>query len=165
MSTIKQDMPLLAKHEGVWEGWYRHYDPEGKLIDQHRSRLLCRFPATGEFPYHQTNIYDWEDGKREVKEFRCGYRDGSKQLIFLNDLIDGWAREVPVDDKRRTIMLYWQRPDLRQIYFYEMINTSDDAQRRSRTWQWINSADGSLFRRTLIDERKVAASTEGYESY
>jgi hypothetical protein len=165
MSTIKQDMPQLARHEGVWEGWYRHLDPEGKLIDAHRSRLLCRFPVSGEYPYHQSNIYTWEDGKKEVREYPCKYVDGSKQLIFLNDLIDGWAREVPADPTGRTMMLYWQRPDMRHIYFYEMIQTSDDARRRNRVWQWMNSHDGSLFRRTLIEEQKVADSSAGYEDY
>jgi len=165
MSTIKQDMPLLARHQGVWEGWYRHVDPEGRIVDAHRSRLLCRFPATGEFPYHQTNIYTWEDGRKEVRDYPCRYVDGSKELRFLNELIDGWAREVPIDPKRRTLMLSWFRPDMPQIYFYEMIQTSDDARRRSRTWQWFNASDGSLFRRTLIDESKVADSTAGYEDY
>ena len=165
MSTIKTDMPILARHEGVWDGWYRHVDPEGKLIDAHRSRLLCRFPPTGEHPYHQTNIYTWEDGRKEVREYRCQYKDGAKELIFLNELIDGWAREVPVDPKRRTLMLSWFRPDMPQIYFYEMIQASDDGRRRSRTWHWFNAGDGSIFRRTLIDEQKVAGLTAGYEDY
>ena len=42
---IKENMPLLARNEGVWEGWYRYYDAiAGKLIDEHRSRLICRIP-------------------------------------------------------------------------------------------------------------------------
>ena len=63
-------MPILAKHEGVWEGYYRHLDTQGRTIDTHRSRLLCRFaPEAGEWDYHQTNLYYWDDGKKEVREF------------------------------------------------------------------------------------------------
>ena len=163
MSTIKQDMPGLARHEGVWEGVYRHVDPLGELVDVHKSRLICRFPETGDHPYHQTNIYEWDDGKREVREYQTAYVDGSKELIFLNDLIDGWAREVPVDNFGRTLMLWWQRPDMREIYFYEMINTSDCGRHRSRTWQWFK--DGQIFRRTLIDEHKVSDDWSAYEDY
>jgi len=25
-SDMKQQMPTLARHEGIWEGMYRHYD-------------------------------------------------------------------------------------------------------------------------------------------
>ena len=89
MSTIKTDMPRLARHEGVWDGHYRHFDAEGKLVDVHASRLLCRFPKDGPYPYHQTNLYTWDDGKKEVREYQCPYEDGSKVLIFLNELIDG----------------------------------------------------------------------------
>jgi hypothetical protein len=163
MSTIKQDMPLLASHEGVWDGTYRHVDPEGKLVDVHRSRLLCRFPGQGEHAYHQTNIYTWDDGRKEVREYRCRYVDGSRELIFLNELIDGWAKEVPLDPKKRTLMLSWFRPDLPEIYFYEMIQTSDSGRYRTRVWQWLR--DGRTFRRTLIDEEKVSDTTAGYEGY
>jgi hypothetical protein len=163
MSTIKQDMPLIAANEGVWDGMYRHVGSDGRLVDEHRSRLICRFPPDGEFPYHQTNIYMWEDGRREVREYRCRYVDGSKELIFLNELIDGWAREVPVDPLRRTIMLSWKRPDEPDLLFYEMINMSDDGCRRSRVWQWFR--DGRLIRRTLIDEERISTDWRSFENY
>ncbi|MGD1955568.1 MAG: hypothetical protein ACFBZ9_10110 [Sphingomonadales bacterium] len=54
MSNIKTDMPILSSNEGVWTGWYRHYDPDGKLFDEHRSKLICRFPDDGPVHYHQT---------------------------------------------------------------------------------------------------------------
>ena len=47
---IRLALPLLARHEGVWDGWYRHYDPQGDKVDEHRSRLVCRFPASGPHP-------------------------------------------------------------------------------------------------------------------
>jgi predicted RNA-binding protein with PUA-like domain len=51
-------------------------------------------------------------------------------------------------------MLYWVRKNEPDTYLYEMIQTSDDGQKRSRVWQWIR--DGETRLRTLIDERKVS---------
>ena len=42
--SLKEKMPIISSNEGVWEGWYRYYDIDGNKIDEHRSRLLCRFP-------------------------------------------------------------------------------------------------------------------------
>ena len=52
---IKEDMPLLARHEGVWDGTYTYFNAKNEKIDEHASRLLCRFPDEGPVPYHQTN--------------------------------------------------------------------------------------------------------------
>lgn len=150
MGTIKEDMPLLASNEGVWVGWYRHYDADGKLFDEHRSKLICRFPDEGPVPYHQTNIYQWEDGKVEVRDFPAGYAD--KHLLFDNDLIDGWAAEVPLDTHGRTTMLNWVRKGEEDLYLYEMIQNSDCGNYRARVWQWFK--DGRLNARTLIDEER-----------
>ena len=94
MTAIQNEMPILAKHEGVWEGYYRHLDTEGRLIDGHRSRLLCRFGAeAGRWDYHQTNLYFWDDGKKEVREYPVTYVPGSKTMVFTGE-IDGWAKET-----------------------------------------------------------------------
>ena len=149
---IKDDMPLFARHEGVWEGTYRHYDASGKLVDEHRSRLLCRFPDSGPWPYHQTNIYEWADGRTQVIDFPAEYRD--HRLWWDNELIKGWAAELPLDDKGRSLVLYWQRASDPDLYLYEMIQMSDDGQKRCRTWHWIRN--GELETRTAIDERLVS---------
>jgi hypothetical protein len=163
LSAIKREMPLLAHNEGVWDGTYRHVDPEGQTVDLHASRLICRFPSAGPYAYHQTNIYTWDTGAREVREYPCRYVEGSKELIFLNELIDGWAKEVAEDPGGRTLMLSWFRPDMREVVFYEMINLSADGQHRTRVWQWLK--DGRLFRRTLIEERRVSHTTAEFENY
>jgi hypothetical protein len=157
MRQIKAAMPLLAKHEGVWEGWYRTYDANGKMTDEHRSRLICRFPDSGPYDYHQTNIYTWSDGRVESRDFPANYRDG--RIFWDNELITGWAAEVGLDDFRRTIMLHWVRKGEPNTYLYEMINTSDCGKKRSRVWQWINAGDIKM--RTLIDEVKVSDSWDG----
>lgn len=158
MTELREAMPLLASQEGIWEGWYRYYDAEGNKIDEHRSRLICRFPSNGPVPYHQSNHYFWADGRKEVREFPAGYRDG--RLIFDNDLITGWAAEDPLDEHHRTIMLHWVRKGEPDTYLYEMIQISDCGRYRTRVWQWINA--GRTRMRTLIDEEKVSDSWEGY---
>jgi len=157
MTDLKKAMPLLASQEGVWEGWYRYYDAAGNKIDEHRSRLVCRFPDSGPVPYHQTNHYTWADGRREVRDFPATFSDG--RLRFDNDLITGWAAEEPLDEHGRTVMLYWVRKGEPDTYLYEMIQVSDCRKYRTRVWQWING--GQIRMRTLIDERKVSDSWQG----
>jgi hypothetical protein len=145
---IKQAMPLLARNEGVWEGWYRYYDTAtGKLTDQHRSRLICRL-GDDVADYHQTNYYYWEDGRLEVREFPAWYENG--RIHWDNDLIKGWAAAMQPDDYNRSTCLNWTRTNEPGLYLYEMIQLSDDGKNRARTWQWFK--DGKCFQRTLIDE-------------
>lgn len=149
MVDLRKEMPLLARNEGVWEGWYRYYDARsGKLTDEHRSRLLCRFPTDGPVPYHQTNYYFWDDGKREVRDFPAEYRDG--RIWWDNELIKGWAAHMSPDDYNRSTCLNWVRQGEPDLYLYEMIQLSDDGKHRCRTWHWIKA--GVCFQRTLIDE-------------
>lgn len=147
----RAELPHFARHEGVWDGIYRYYDAGGQPIDEHRSRLVCRFPRGGPYPYHQTNHYRWADGRIEVRDFPALIRDG--RLIWQGDLIRGWAAEVPLDEFGRTSMLYWVRRSEPGIYVYEMIHLSDCGRYRSRVWQWFR--DGRLVKRTLIDEQKL----------
>ena len=149
---IREDMPLLARHEGVWDGVYTYYNAAGEKIDEHKSRLFCRFPDGGEFPYHQTNHYTWDDGRKDVRDFPATYHD--KRVWWDNDLIKGWAAEVSLDEYNRTVMLYWQRQGDPSLYLYEMIQMSDDGQSRCRTRHWIRN--GELETRTAIQEKLVS---------
>ena len=45
---IREEMPLLARHEGVWDGTYIYYNAAGEQIDAHSSRLFCRLTGEGE---------------------------------------------------------------------------------------------------------------------
>ena len=157
MTNIRQAMPLLARNEGIWEGRYRYYDADGNLVDEHRSRLVCRFPESGPYPYHQTNHYTWADGRKEVRDFPATFRDG--RIWFDNELISGWAAEVPLDEHHRTAMLHWVRRGEPDTYLYEMIQISDCGRYRTRVWQWIRS--GRTRMRTLIDEQKTSDSWAG----
>jgi len=156
---IREDMPLLARHEGVWDGEYLYYDASGALIDRHKSRLLCRFLDEGPHPYHQTNHYMWEDGRTEVREFPANYRD--KRVWWDNELIKGWAAEEPLDERRRTVVLHWERQGDPGLYLYEMIQLSDDGRNRCRTWHWIRN--GLLETRTAIQETLVTRDWRSVE--
>lgn len=156
---IREEMPLLARHEGVWDGVYTYYDAAGVKIDEHRSRLFCRFLDGGQYPYHQTNYYTWEDGRTDVRDFPATYAD--KRVWWDNDLIKGWAAEVPLDQYQRTVMLYWQRQGDPNLYLYEMIQIADDGQSRCRTWHWIRN--GQLETRTAIQEKLVSRDWRAIE--
>jgi hypothetical protein len=155
-ATLKQRMPLLARNEGVWEGWYRYYDAAGGKTDEHKSRLLCRFPGPDE--YRQTNHYYWADGRKEVREFPS--RLAGDRIVFHTE-IDGWAAEVPLDENRRTLMLHWKRRNEPGLYLYEMIQLSDCGNFRARVWQWFRG--DRLAQRTLVDERRVSDDWSAYE--
>jgi hypothetical protein len=146
---IRAGMPLLARHEGEWEGEYTHVDSSGTVVDHHRSHLTCSFPPTGD--YVQINRYTWPDGRTEVHEFPGRY-DGYGRMIFDTERIRGitWALD------ENTIYLTWvyksTDPAVDQRLF-ELIVLSDDGRHRSRVWQWLEH--GVCVRRTLINEIKV----------
>ena len=148
---IREDMPLLLRHEGVWDGTYTYFNAQDEMVDQHKSRLFCRMLDDGPHPYHQTNHYTWADGRTEIRDFPATYRDG--RIWWDNELIVGWASAVPLDELGRTMMLYWQRTGDPSLYLYEMIQISDDGQNRCRTWHWIRN--GMLETRTAIQETIV----------
>lgn len=162
-STLKEDMPILYRHAGTWEGTYRYYTADGKLVGEHASRLLCRFPTEGDYAYHQTNIYTYPDGRQEIKEFPCVYENFSKVLIFKIGTIEGWVKEDYDLPGNTSTKLYWERYGNRNIKFYEMIQTDPEFKFRTRTWQWL--LDGKNILRTLINEERVSDTWEEYENY
>ena len=156
---IREDMPLLARHEGVWDGTYTYFNARDEEIDRHSSRLFCRIPDEGDYPYHQTNYYTWPDGRTDIRDFPATYRDG--RIWWDNELIIGWASAVPLDEHGRTMMLYWQRTGDPSLYLYEMIQIADDGQSRCRTWHWIRN--GMLETRTAIQETFVTKDWRSLE--
>ena len=84
---------------------------------------------------HQTNHYNWADGKTEVRDFPTTYLFG--RIIFDNELIYGWCSEIPEDDHHRTLMLYWQRKGEEGLELYEMIQLSDCGTLRNRVWHSV----------------------------
>jgi hypothetical protein len=147
MDTIRTGMPLLARHEGDWEGEYIHVDTDNVEIDRHFSHLQCRFPDTGPYAYHQINTYTWADGRTEELHFPATYKDG--QIFWDTDRIVGRAWEIDA----RTVVLTWVRRDTPGTYLYEMIQLSENGDHRGRTWHWFEN--DTLVKRTCITERRV----------
>lgn len=143
---IREEMPLLARHEGEWFGKYTYVDRDGKLLDRHASHLTCSFPEEGEHAYLQINRYAWDDGRREEFRFPATYKDRS--IWFDTERITGHAWEV--DDQ--TIILTWSYKSDPEAYLYEMIQLSPCGRYRARTWHWFE--ENRIVRRTLIDEEK-----------
>lgn len=144
---IREDMPVLARHEGEWKGVYIHVDADGAIIDKHRSHLTCLFPENESPPYFQTNVYEWDDGRREELVFPAEYRD--RRIMWDTERINGCAWEID----ENTVVLTWTRKDLPGASLYEMIQISEDGNHRARTWHWFQ--DGELFKRTLIKEERI----------
>ncbi|MEU6796472.1 hypothetical protein ABZ907_32675 [Nonomuraea wenchangensis] len=144
---LREEMPLLARHEGEWEGEYLHLGRDGALLDRHRVHMTCRI--VGDAAYHQTNRYTWDDGRVEVHEFPAVHLGGGRCRIDT-DRLEGEFREV--DDS--TIYLTWRYKG-RPLRLFELIVLSEDGRSRSRVWQWLE--DGVCVRRTLIDERRTGA--------
>jgi hypothetical protein len=147
MGSIRDGMPVLARHEGRWEGEYIHVDAQNNEIDRHRAELTCAFPVDGPFGYHQVNIYTWPDGRREEHQFPAVYKD--KQIFWDTERILGRAWEID----ERTVVLTWTRKGEPGTYLYEMIQISDDNAYRGRTWHWFEN--DHLVKRTCIKERRV----------
>jgi hypothetical protein len=147
MANIREEMPVLARHEGDWIGTYLQVDLEGNILDRHQSHLTCQFPSDGDYSYYQINRYTWPDGRQEEHSFPGIYRDHF--LWFDTERIAGKAWEV--DDS--TILLYFSYKGLLGSYLYEMIQISPCNQYRARIWQWFT--DHKLDRRTLIQEERV----------
>ncbi|MCF6475724.1 DUF3598 domain-containing protein [Nonomuraea sp. MG754425] len=141
---LRERMPLLARHEGEWEGDYLHLGRDGHLLDRHRVRMTCAISGD---TYHQTNRYTWDDGRSEVHEFPGVYL-GDGRCGFDTERIEGVFWEL--DDS--TIYLTWRFKG-QDVRMFEIIVLSEDGRSRSRVWQWLQ--DGVCVRRTLIDERRA----------
>lgn len=149
---IREGMPLLAKHDGEWEGVYTHVDADGKITDQHKSHLSCRFPEDGSNDYFQVNTYTWDDGRTEQYSFP-GIYDGHGRMRFDTERLDGvtWGLD------ENAVYLTWRYRSAdatRNQQLFEMIVLDDSGNNRSRTWQWVEN--GVCVRRTLIQEVRVS---------
>jgi Domain of unknown function (DUF3598) len=144
MSEMK--FPVFARHAGVWEGTYTLLDAKtGEVLDKHKSRLTCKTNGIDE--YSQQNVYTWDNGKVETKEFPGVLADGA--LRFDNPRLKGEAFEADAN----TIILTWFYKDSPQDSYAEIITLETDTH-RCRTWQHFEN--GVFAKLTVIDEQKVA---------
>ena len=150
MSIIKQNMPLLARHEGTWAGTYRFITPQLELLDEYTFRINVMFPDDGKggITYRQESFYTWPDGREQALIFEAQYTgDG---LVTWKGPIAGRMWEL--DD--RTIYLTFSFEEQPGVDVCEMIQLAPNNHDRARTWHWFK--DGKLFQLTLVDENRVS---------
>ena len=147
MTDFRTAMPAMVRHEGVWEGEYRHVDRDGSLHDFHLMTTRCEFPDDGPWAYVQHNTLRWPDGRVLERSFPGAFRDGL--LHWDTDRFSGVGWET----RDGIVMLRLDRKYEPGVRFTEMIELGDDGRTRARTWQWFR--DGAPFRRTLCDEWRV----------
>jgi hypothetical protein len=153
---LARAMPSLAAHAGVWAGVYRHLDAEGRLIDQHRARIRCEFPAAGPYAYIQHNLFQWDDGREYHATLPGILRDG--RLWWDVETFSGVSWEAGDG----VILLNLTRKDDPGAHFIEMITLFPSGQHRARTWHWFK--DGRLFKRTLCDETRMSPQDQSLRS-
>lgn len=146
--TLARIMPTMLRHEGLWRGVYRHIDPEGGLLDEHRTEVRCEFPDAGPYAYVQHNHFQWADG-RALQVTLPGVLRGDR-LWWDAPTFSGSAWE----SHDGLILLNLTRKDEPGAMFFEMITLSEDGLRRARTWHWFKNS--ALFKRTLCNEEKAA---------
>ena len=145
--AMQNTLPAMLLHEGVWEGTYRVVDLDGRVIDEHRSRVQCVFPDDGPYAYVQRNLFTWPDGR--VFEAKFGGELRGDRLYWDTDRFKGYGWST-LDD---VIMLTLDRKDRPGESFTEIIVLAPNGNERARTWHWFKN--GALYQRTLCDERRV----------
>jgi len=146
-NPLKEIMPQILLHEGVWEGTYRHIDINGNIIDSYKSKIECIFPKEGDVVYHQKNLYTWEDGRKLETEFP-GYLVDNKIFWDTPTFTGyGWMSGENI------FLLELDRKDEIGARFHEAIVMGENNDIRARTWHWFKN--GKCFKRTLCDEIKI----------
>ncbi len=157
---VRERLPVVARNEGVWDGMFRRVDANSRITAEFSSRIIKRLLPDDFWPeiYHQTNIYDLPDGKRQVIDTKGEYRDG--KIHFASERVTGWQLDDPADPFNRTVFLYMVYNSAPDQYVYEMVNISDDGQFRTRMTQFLKA--GRTVSRTLIDEELVSRDWSKY---
>jgi hypothetical protein len=150
VSIIQKEMPLLARHQGVWEGTYRFVTPQLELLDQYDFRIRVSFPddEQGGITYRQESHYTWADGREQQLDFEALYTGNGR--VEFSGRLSGFMYEL--DD--RNIYLNFCFPDQPGVDVCEMIQLAPNNNDRARTWHWFR--DNKLFQLTLVDEHRVA---------
>ena len=143
-NPLKQLMPMILEHEGVWEGEYQHIDKLGNIIDQHKSRVECVFPSDGPVVYLQKNQFTWQDGRVHTAEFGGVMHDS--KIYWDTETFKGYGWAV----SDRVFLLELERKDTPGASFTECIIMGSSKKKRARTWHWFK--DGECYQRTLCNE-------------
>lgn len=148
--ALREALPVMARHEGVWRGTFRRYDADGVLMESFPTEITTRLRDDADgMVFHQTNRYFKDDDQIETIE-SFGFFDGER-VRFDNPAVAGWAIDDPTDEADRSVLLHLAFKTGSGVYAYETVQISDDGQHRHRATQYYGP-DGRLIRRTLIDE-------------
>lgn len=151
MNPLADHMPGFFAHQGVWVGHCRTIELEGRVLDQHRSRVEVNFPNEGPH-YLQINHFTWDDGRTLVVTHPGYFSDG--MMRWNTEHIEGAAWQAG----ERCVVLRWRRPDSPGSELTELIALGNGATHRARTWHWFH--DGMCYQRTLIDETRATTSVK-----
>ena len=94
MTTLRENMPLVASNEGVWEGTYTFISPVGWISDRYDFRIVLSIFDDPARSYRQESYYTWPDGRTEDRVFEAGYDAVSNQMIWDDGRIAGRLWEL-----------------------------------------------------------------------
>lgn len=168
-AAMRRTLPVLCSNMGVWEGFYRRYAPDGKLMSTHRSRLIMRLrdDAPLDQIYHQTNIYRFANGATQTID-SYGWFDGEKLHFGSSRDVHGWTCDDLSDPTHRSCFLWMKlNADTPQLKAgseaFEMVNMGEGGEVRMRMTQYLY--EGRIAMRTLIDEVRVTSDWQSRDDW
>ncbi|MEM7706422.1 MAG: CpcT/CpeT family chromophore lyase [Pseudomonadota bacterium] len=156
---LMRRMPAGGGMEGTWEGTFTRVDPEGKVLETFPTKIVATFLPDGhEYDFHQLNIYRSGESNEQVIESYGKWN--VDRLHFFNDRLEGWSKDLDLDDSGLTYAFTMNFKDGSGISVSEIISRNpNDLDERLRATQYMK--DGKLLRRTLIEERRTEQPSGG----
>jgi hypothetical protein len=152
VNPIRRHLPAFARHEGFWEGTYRHLAADGSLLDRYAVRIWCELPEEDSVHFRLHMRYRWSDGRVQAGVHEARYDAATGRARWCSEGIEGEIWDVAPD----TVFLSFSLDRRPGVRVYETIQMAADGNRRSRAWQWIREADGEVVQWTLVQERRVS---------
>jgi hypothetical protein len=147
--------PVLARHEGVWDGEYRRIGADWTELDRHKVRCRVDVPAAGKIAFRLTTRYWWPDGRTQDNVFEA--QDGGGELVFDDGRISGWLREIDSE----TVYMKFAFTGQAGAHVCEAIQISPDGEHRARTWHHFKEHRLSVI--TMAREVRVSHDPDDFE--
>jgi hypothetical protein len=149
-------LPVLARHQGVWDGEYRKQTPAGDLIERHWVRCKVEVPPEGKIGFVLTTRYWYPDGRITNQQFIGDYA-GNRSLAFDDGRISGWLREI--DDE--TVVMRFGFIAMPALHVVEAIQIDASGDNRARSWHWFEAGRQTAV--TLTDEWRISRDPAQFE--
>ena len=89
--SLKNSMPVLARHEGVWDGYYRYYNNQGIKVDEHKTQnITINSKVTGDITFDVNS--SWVSKRNMVSDVNCN--------------IDMMGQQMPISAKTTSAITY-----------------------------------------------------------